>query len=261
MTPVQDQHFHEEDAEKLLGSLAGIVSAHIVTDAAGRMVEIHILSTPDLHPKQVVRNVESALSAGLGVQVDRRIVSVAQIRTEGANGRRSAPKSEDALTGTPSWVRPDADAAPAEPEPAGDEPAETPTESVAENVARAATDRLEYVRYEARRSGDLCACEVVLRSGAGEVIGIGEGPDTAEGRAEAAARAVFDGIGRARPELRLKLEAAVISNSRGRSFVIVSAHSLLDRTTVPLAGAAALHRSPEEAGILAALQASNRWSG
>lgn len=263
MTPVQDQHFHEEDAEKLLGSLAGIVSAHIVTDAAGRMVEIHVLSTPDLHPKQVVRNVESALSAGLGVQVDRRIVSVAQIRTEVANGR-SAPSGESAIPGTPSWARPDTDAAPAGPEAGEDAPAETPAETAAETVAEtvgATTDRLEYVRYEARRSGDLCACEVVLRSSGGEVIGIGEGPDTAAGRAEAAARAVFDGIGRARPDVRLKLEAAVISSSRGRSFVIVSAHSLLDRTTIPLAGAAALHRSPEEAGILAALQASNRWSG
>lgn len=262
MTPVQDQHFHEEDAEKLLGSLAGIVSAHIVTDAAGRMVEIHILSTPDLHPKQVVRNVESALSAGLGVQVDRRIVSVAQIRTEVANGRRSDPSGESATPSTRSWARPDTDAASAGPEAAEDAPAEdAPAETTAETVPEAATDRLEYVRYEARRSGDLCACEVVLRSSGGEVIGIGEGPDTAAGRAEAAARAVFDGIGRARPDVRLKLEAAVISSSRGRSFVIVSAHSLLDRSTVPLAGAAALHRSPEEAGILAALQASNRWSG
>jgi hypothetical protein len=52
-----------------------------------------------------------------------------------------------------------------------------------------------------------------------------------------------------------------MASSRGRSFVIVAAHVLLDRENVRLAGAAPLTRSPEEAAILAALQATNRWSG
>lgn len=269
MTSAHERHFQEEDAEQLLGALAGVVSAHIVTDAAGRMVEIHVLSTPDLHPKQVVRNVESALSAGLGIQVDRRIVSVAQIRTESANGRRpaapAAPATAAAAESTPApgaWVRPDAKGEPvdASPESAG---TGLPAPAASGTTADPATagDRLEYVRYEARRAEDRCSCQVVLRSGSREVTGTGEGLDTAVGRAESAARAVLDAIGRARPELRLKLEAAVISSSRGRSFVIVSAHALQGRTTVPLAGAAALNRSPEEAAILATLQASNRWSG
>lgn len=307
MRSAPDQHFHEEDAEQLLGALAGIVSAHIVTDASGQMVEIHVLSTPELHPKQVVRNVESALSAGLGIQVDRRIVSVAQIRTE-SGARRSATEStsDDAVPGGGSWVEAETEAAASSApqvssEPAGSRSARAdgrPSDSasaggagrageVAGEVAGgrgdgvrgraaasgaprlgspgaadpAAESRLQYVRYEARRSEDRCTCQVVLRGERGEVTGTGEGPDTTVGRAEAAARAVFDGIGRARPELRLKLETAVISSSRGRSFVIVSAHTLQDRTTTPLAGAAALNRSPEEAAILAALQASNRWSG
>src|SRR5687767_7318496 len=67
----------EVRAERLLTALAGVVSARAVADDVGRICEIHILANPDLHPKQIVRNVESALSAGLGVVVDRRIVSVA----------------------------------------------------------------------------------------------------------------------------------------------------------------------------------------
>lgn len=239
MTSAHDRRFHEEDAEQLIGALAGVVSAHIVTDGTGRMVEIHVLSTPDLHPKQVVRNVESALSAGLGIQVDRRIVSVAQIRTEGGNGMGTGPEAGAVIAAMAD---------------AGDAPA------AAEPAAARPPDRLQYVRYEARREDDRCTCQVVLRSGDGEVTGTGEGPDTAAGRAEAAARAVFDGIGRIRGDLRLSLEGAVISSSRGRSFVIISAHALQDRATTPLAGAAAMTRSPEEAAILAALQASNRWS-
>ena len=257
MTSAPDHQFHEEDAERLLGALAGVVSAHIVTDGVGRMVEIHILATPDFHPKQVVRNVESALSAGLGIEVDRRIVSVAQIRTETAGSAESAVTPAPDTPPIEGWTgeRPDdsADRTTSEGSDSG-APSETP-------VPRQAPDRLQYVRYEARRDAGRCNCRVVLRAPAEEVTGTGAGPDTVTGRAEAAARAVFDALGRVRTELRIELAGAVISESRDRSFVIVSAHVLLDRETVPLAGAAALTRSPEEAAILAALQASNRWSG
>lgn len=243
MSSAQDPVARAEDAERLLGSLAGVVSAHVVADAGGEIVEIHILSSSDLHPKQVVRNVESALSAGMGLQIDRRIVSVAQIRADvDTNGHRSATRGAlRAVTG--QGPTPEEDEGPA------DDPDEDP-----------AAPRLEFVRYQSRRDAERCTCEVVLRSGEHEVTGTGTGPDTAVGRAEAAARAVFSGIDRARSELRVELDAAVISSSRGRNHVIIAAHAILDRHTVPLAGAAPLARSPEEAAILAALQATNRWS-
>ncbi len=250
MTSAQQRRFQEEDAEQLLGALAGVISAHIVTDDAGEMVEIHILATPEHHPKQVVRNVESALSAGLGIQVDRRIVSVAQIRTETPNGRGRAPAGAPLSTVSEADSAAAVAAAPAESEEADEAPAD-----------ETGRDRLEYVRFQGRRNEERCICQVVLRSKDGEVIGSGDGPDTAAGRAEAAARAVFDAIATARPGLRLELEGATISSSRGRSYVIVAAHAVMDRTTISLAGAAALSRSPEEAAILAALQATNRWSG
>lgn len=241
------------EAERLLASLAGVVSAHVVTDPVGRIIEIHILSAAELHPKQVVRNVESALSAGLGIEIDRRIVSVAQIRTPAAEALGNGHVSEA-----------DAPAPADQPDspPEGRNGARIRADARAPRVEAAReSPRLEYVRFEARRDAERCACEVTLRDGEREIIGTGTGPDTAAGRSEAAARAVLAAIEEARPELRLELEGAVISASRGRSFLIVSARALLDRKSVPLAGAAPLARSPEEAGILAALQATNRWSG
>ena len=237
MTSAQDPISRAADAERLLGSLAGVVSAHVVADATGELVEIHILSAPDLHPKQMVRNVESALSAGLGITIDRRIVSVAQLRSEiDSNGHRPG------ATQTAGLHPEDEDRAPDTGEAEVEEP------------------RLEFVRYESHRDAEVCTCEVVLRSGDREGAGTGSGPDTAAGRTEAAARAVFDGLGRARPDIEVELEASVISNSRGKSYVIVAAHAVLQRNSVRLAGAAPLSRSPEEAAILAALQATNRWS-
>lgn len=252
MTPARES-IPANRAERLLASLAGVVSAHVVTDGAGRIVEIHVLAGAEVHPKQVVRNVESALSAGLGIEIDRRIVSVAQIRTPAAEtgdddgGRMSAERSADALAGGTG--------------PAGrnGKSAALSGADASAGVGRDGT-RLEYVKFHAQRGAEGCACDVILRDGERLITGKGSGPDTAAGRAEAAARGVLDAIVQARPGVRLELDGAVISASRGRSYVIVSAHALLDRITVPLAGAAPLARSPEEAGILAALQATNRWS-
>ncbi|HUG42573.1 MAG TPA: hypothetical protein VMM12_19065 [Longimicrobiales bacterium] len=250
----------DNEAERLLASLAGVVSAHVVTDSIGRIVEIHILSAAGVHPKQVVRNVESALSAGLGIEIDRRIVSVAQIRAtsddgEGADGRTLSGAAEPPgnggadRTGTGQAPPTRNGAATGK---GGQEP------RVQDRVAAA---RLEYVKFHSMRDAELCACDVMLRDGDRLITGRGSGPDTAAGRAEAAARGVLDAIVQARPDVRLELEGAAISASRGRAYVIISATALLDRMTVPLAGAAPLARSPEEAGILAALQATNRWSG
>ena len=247
-------------AERLLASLAGILSAHVVTDQVGRIVEIHILSAAELHPKQVVRNVESALSAGLGIEIDRRIVSVAQIRTpadEATSNGHPAGRGVDPA----ALVEGEAAEAGAPGTNGRKGPAAKSRAPGSDPRGAGESVRLEYVRFKSRRDAEQCACDVVLRDVDHEVIGHGAGPDTAAGRAESAARAVLDAIGQARSGLRLELEGAVISASRGRSYVIVSARAVLDRMTVPLAGAAALARSPEEAGILAALQATNRWSG
>ena len=65
-------------AENLLTSLEGVLSARVVTTPLGEVSEIHVLTTSDQQAKQVVRNIESALMAQLGVKVDHRKISVAQ---------------------------------------------------------------------------------------------------------------------------------------------------------------------------------------
>lgn len=244
MPPIEKPDPPQTDVAQLLASLAGVLSAHVVTEPSGRITEIHILASPDLHPKQVVRNVESALSAGLGIPIDRRIVSVAQLRTAD-----STVSSNGQTTTAPA----DGPELPAGSTPTAEDELEPTPDSA---VAR----RLEFVRYKSNRQGDSCTCEVVLRGEDAEIAGHGTSTNTAGGRAEAAARAVLDGIRKARPELRLELEGATLSSARGRTFILVAAHLLGDRDTVRLAGAARMTRSPEEAAILAALQATNRWS-
>ena len=65
-------------AENLLTSLEGILSARVVTTPLGEVSEVHVLAQSGLAPKQLVRNIESALLAQLGLKVDHRKISIAQ---------------------------------------------------------------------------------------------------------------------------------------------------------------------------------------
>ena len=67
-----------QEAERLLMSLQGVVSARVVARPGGEIEEVHMLTTAEVRPKQTVRNVESALLAQLDVAVDHRKISVAQ---------------------------------------------------------------------------------------------------------------------------------------------------------------------------------------
>ncbi|MGH7447063.1 MAG: hypothetical protein ACRELT_05865 [Longimicrobiales bacterium] len=224
------------EIEGLIAALRGVLAARVTLDPFDQIEEIHVLAAERLHPKQIVRNIESALSAGLGITVDRRTVSVAQVRADDA----------DAYT-------PDDAAALQLPRDA----AQVSERTHEENIAV----RYVFVGYDARTQPDLeAACRVTIRRGTEVISGSGSGPSTPLGRAQAAARAVFSAISAARRDHTLGLEGVTLVQSHGRDFVLVAATAAAGRESLPLTGAAALHRSPEEAAILASLQATNRWS-
>lgn len=70
-----------KDVENILVCLPGIQKARVVVSDWGAIEEIHILTGLDRNPKQIVRDVQSALKAQWDITVDRRKVSVAQLKT------------------------------------------------------------------------------------------------------------------------------------------------------------------------------------
>lgn len=226
----------ESEIEGLITALRGVLAARVTIGTLGHIEEIHVLAVEQLHPKQVVRNIESALSAGLGIAVDRRFISVAQVRGDDAD----AYTQDDAST--PQL------------------PQDTQTRASDSRDENNAV-RYVFVGYDARTQPDLeAACRVTIRRGGEVISGSGAGPSTMLGRAQAAARAVFAAISAARQDHVLGLEGVTVVESHGRNFVLVAANAAAGRNSLPLTGAASLHRSPEEAAILASLQATNRWS-
>ncbi|HHY36438.1 MAG TPA: hypothetical protein GX518_01970 [Firmicutes bacterium] len=77
----------QEDLEACLTEVRGISAARVVI-AKGQIEAIHILAEPDRNPKQVVRDVESALQARFGIDIDHKKISVAQV-----NGQIQFPPS------------------------------------------------------------------------------------------------------------------------------------------------------------------------
>jgi hypothetical protein len=242
MSTVPTPIYPDVEIERLLGSLAGVISVRVVTNPLGRPEEIHILASAQLNPKQVVRNVESALSAGLGIVIDRRVVSVAQVRRDAL---------EEAVAEAAAARQSTADQA----EPAAG--------SVIGGEAEPESEaRLVFAGYEAQSSapgGSMC--RVTLRRGEESFTGSGAGAATPQGRALAGARALFTALTSARADDGLALEGATLLEAHGRSYVLVAARALTGRHSRSLTGLAAMEASPEEAGVLASLQAANRWLG
>jgi hypothetical protein len=226
--------YPQAEFEALIAALHDVMACSVVLDGASRIAEIHVLAGAGTHPKQIVRNIESALSAGLGVVVDRRIISVAQVRPE------HDALVRDALSG------------------AGNGPAELESPAGEEEETNG---RFIFVGYDARTQPDTeAACRVSIRLGNVAYSGTGNGPGTTLGRAQSAARAVFAALDTAHRGSPLGLEGVTLVESHGRAFVLVAANVSIGRNAVPLTGIAAMHKSPEEAAILAALQATNRWN-
>jgi hypothetical protein len=65
-------------AEELISTLPGVLSVRIVPGDTGAIGEIHVLTTNEVAPKNMVRNIESALMAQLDLRIDHRKVSIAQ---------------------------------------------------------------------------------------------------------------------------------------------------------------------------------------
>lgn len=75
--------------QELICRLDGVYAAKVVLSEDDAPEEIHILGGTSKSPKALTRDVQSALMASFGVEVDYRVISIAQIHPElAANGNR-----------------------------------------------------------------------------------------------------------------------------------------------------------------------------
>ena len=224
-----------DEAESLLRTLPAIASAKVLRDADGVVRDVHILATTDLGPKQIVRNVESALLARFGVRLDHRAISVAQSAT--------ARVAEAARNPAPA------------PAPAAAQPATV----IAAAPAPGRGIYFEDVEVRRSRSAGL-ACTVTLRAGADTHTGEASGVETARARGELAATAAVRALSALLSEgVTLAFESCMVVAAADREFAFVVVSGRSGRETTILSGSCEVRDGVETAAALAVLDATERW--
>ena len=67
------------EIETALCRMPDIKAARVVVDSLGDILEVHVLALPSKQPKQLVRDIESAIMAEFGIAIDHKKVSIAQL--------------------------------------------------------------------------------------------------------------------------------------------------------------------------------------
>jgi hypothetical protein len=223
-------------AEDLILTLPGVVSAKIIESDTGAVEQIHVLTTAELTPKQVVRNIESALMAHLAMRIDHRKISVA-ITSEPKPKPVAAhptPRSQFVMGASP-----------------------TPGEGIKRYTAR----RLYFEDVEVRGSRSKgVSCRVTLRKGEQSYIGEASGIEGDRSRLDLAARAAVFAIGQAEGrEGQLAVEGVKVMEAFEREYVFVGVTVRNGRDSQLLVGNCEIKGSAETASALAVLAATNRW--
>lgn len=214
-------------AEELLSTLTDVVSARIVADPTGAIDSIHVLVMGSATPKQVVRNIESALMAQLGMRVDHRKISVAT-----------------------TVKRPTTN-------PEGEAVVESKGDGPPPQMGRALY--FEDVEVRGSRAKGV-ACKVTLRRGKEQFVGEAEGFESERSRVEIAARAALAAIALCDAgELKLSYEGGKLIDAFDRQLVLVGVTVRQGRNSVLLTGSCEVKESLETASALAVLNATNRW--
>ena len=209
-------------AENLLTSLEGVLSARVVTTPLGEVSEIHILAQAGLAAKQVVRNVESALLAQLGLRVDHRKISVAQT----ADVRPIDTLEQEAVVARARHRA-----------------------VLFENLTVSPSSRAHHINLT-----------VTLSCNGKSESADAESSDPPRSRVEAAARATIKVLDRLLEGAAVALDGAKIVEGFDSRFVFAAVQGLGGRESLLLTGTAQIRESAERAAVFAVLDATNRWT-
>lgn len=248
-----DNRWTISGVENLLGSLTGVMSVRLVAKPGGEIKEIHLLTTEEVTPKQTVRNVESALMAHFNLQIDHRKISVA--RTSVPPPRAAAPSPTPATTPAPLNGH----------TPASVDSPSPDRKSLLRPLPTSQEPRILFLGHQVETQRSQQVRMVVSVEWQGERYhGEAGGTGVNRGRFEALANATLDAahsaaVANGADDFTLTLDGVKMITAFDRDYVIVSVHAMSGRKTTPLAGAAVVEESSDQAVIMATLQATDRW--
>ena len=208
------------EIDRLLETLTGVVRAKVRLAPEGDgLSEIHILSDGAAPPKQIVRNVETLLQTAFDLKIDHRVVSIAVLKEE-------------------------------------DEHVAPPPAPAAPPAPRVVFQRLRVVPEDSYK----CTAYVELLMGDVIFEGSHRDADTPRARLHTCGRAVLDALDYL-GEKEIALYLAGIEQVRlfQRDVVVALIEARHGRHHVRMVGSSAVAEDPNEAAVLAVLDAVNRF--
>lgn len=270
----------KEAAESALRELPSVLGAFVREDIHGHPREVHILIGPAPNARDLARDVRSLLEERLGLRIDQRIISIAQlVRPLDPAGDEAAVGRAEALSAagpaTPSApVTSAAPAAPAAPSALGPSAAPAMSSVTVTSVAPTAPEaptahaidpRLVLERIESHAVDGRVRVSVQLGIGGRSFEGEWGELDGGGGRLRAAAKATLAAVMEASGgSLQLETTSARSVRALGREYAVigvVAGSERLGRRLRPLFGAHPVDfggAALEDAAALATLHAVNR---
>lgn len=222
----------KDAAEAVLKELPSVVGAFVREDIYGHPREVHILVTAGPNPGHLARDVRDLLEERLGVPIDQRVISIAQLAKPPSD---ALPQRRIDALGTPALA-------------------------TAQRERTDARPRLLSIHTEAGAGRVSVEARVAL--GEVEHTGWSSEIESPTGRVRAGAAAALHAVTLALEGAgRLELEASSVVEAMGREYGLVSAHAaapVLGRQPLALYGSHPLLPDPAEAGVYAALKGVNR---
>lgn len=214
----------KEAAEAVLRELPSVLGAFVREDVNGHPREVHLLVSPGPNVKLLAQDVRDLLEERLGVPIDQRVISIAQLAEDIAEF--------------------------------GDSGIEDLTEPVA------AEDRTRFVGVESEIRDQRVVVRCRLQRGDTVFDAEAAELDVGVGRARAAVAATLKAAAQVTSEpFRLEIESVSMVRAFDRDYVLVAimaGAARFGRGLVHLAGAQPVEHDVESAAALATLKAINR---
>ncbi len=244
------------EAERILARLRDVQAASITTDG-DQIREVHIVAVSTRAPKQIVRDVETALKAFLKRSIDHRMISVALQAPDpevesAAPVAPVAPKAAPVIAAAPAQVFAPPPVSSAEPKAVSAAP-----------VPRAAdTARIRFVNANLFVSGLRTQAEVELSWQGTTRVGNATGASARDSAHRLLASATLSALAPfLGPDVTLSAHDVEIVRMGRQDTVVVAVKLLAQRSEKTLVGACTVEQDLTQSVVYATLAAVNRVLG
>ena len=216
--------------DQLLETLTGVVRARVrYSEDEQRLSEIHVLSDGAAAPKQIVRNIETAIKTAFDLSIDHRVVSIAVLK-EGVEIEEGGG-IEVADKGSGDGLRPS-------------------------GPPRVVFRKLRVLSEEPLK----CTAYVELELGDVIFEGSHRDTDTPRARVHSSALAVIEALEYlAEKEMAFYLAGLESLHVFQKDVLVVMIEGRQQRDRRRMLGSAVVHEDPQEAAVRAVLDAVNRF--